>query len=90
MGSNLMNSEWANIVGMIGSGLMIVAYAYSNVARQINFILFNLLNLVGSLMLISSLTVHFNMASMALEIVWAAIALFGLARIIIIRHKATR
>ncbi len=39
--------------------------------------LFNLLNLVGALLLIYSLTVHLNMASMALEIVWAAIALFG-------------
>ncbi len=77
----MIGSEWANIVGMIGSGLMVAAYAYSNVARQIDFLLFNLLNLIGSLMLIASLTVHFNMASMALEVVWAIIALFGLGRI---------
>ncbi|MBN8831725.1 MAG: hypothetical protein J0G94_14145 [Sphingomonadales bacterium] len=70
----------ANIIGMIGSGLMMFAYAYSNVAKAINFRLFNLLNLVGALMLIASLTVHFNMASMALEIVWAFSARFGLVR----------
>lgn len=68
----------ANIVGMIGSALMVVAYAYSNLARQMNFLLFNLLNLVGSLLLMWSLTVHFNLASMTLEIVWALIALLGL------------
>ncbi|WP_066697124.1 CBU_0592 family membrane protein [Sphingobium amiense] len=73
-----MTFDWANIVGLAGSGLMVVAYAYSNMAKTLNFFIFNLLNLVGSLLLIWSLTVHFNLASMALEIVWAAIALLGL------------
>jgi hypothetical protein len=70
--------DLANIVGLFGSGLMVVAYAYSNMAKSLNFVIFNLLNLAGSLLLIWSLTVHFNLASMALEIVWAAIALLGL------------
>ena len=76
-----MTSTLANIVGLIGSGLMVVAYAYSNMAKTIDFLTFNLLNLIGSLLLIASLTVHFNMASMALEIVWALIAVLGLGRI---------
>ncbi len=75
-----MTLDWANIVGLIGSGLMVIAYAYSNFAARLNFTLFNLLNLVGSLLLIWSLTVHFNMASMALEVVWAVIALLGLVK----------
>ena len=74
--------DWANVVGLIGSGMMVVAYAYSNIVREMNFTLFNLLNLVGSVLLIWSLTVHFNMASMALEVVWAIIALFGLFKAI--------
>jgi hypothetical protein len=77
----------ANIIGMIGSTLMVIAYAYSNMARQMDFVLFNALNLVGALLLIASLTVHFNMASMALEIVWAFIAIFGLTRIWLRRAK---
>ncbi|ASY45122.1 MAG: CBU_0592 family membrane protein [Pseudomonadota bacterium] len=77
-----MTMDWANIVGLLGSGLMVVAYAYSNIARELNFLWFNLLNLVGSLLLIASLTIHFNLASMALEIVWAAIAVIGLANTI--------
>jgi hypothetical protein len=72
--------DWANIIGLIGSGIMVVAYAYSNVAKQMNFLLFNLLNLVGSLLLIWSLTVYFNLASMTLEIVWTLIALLGLIK----------
>ncbi|SER87076.1 CBU_0592 family membrane protein [Sphingobium sp. YR768] len=72
--------DWANIIGLIGSGIMVVAYAYSNVAKQMNFLLFNLLNLVGSLLLIWSLTVYFNLASMTLEIVWTLIALLGVIK----------
>lgn len=75
-----MTFDWANIIGLIGSALMVVAYAYSNIARAMNFTLFNLLNLIGSLLLIGSLTVHFNIASMALEVVWALIAILGLAK----------
>ncbi|MFZ2996226.1 CBU_0592 family membrane protein [Sphingobium sp.] len=74
--------EWdlANIVGMAGSAMMVAAYGYSNVVKTMNFVLFNLLNLVGSLLLIWSLTVHFNLASMTLEIVWTIIALLGLIK----------
>lgn len=72
--------DLANLVGLGGSALMVVAFIYSNVAKVMNFVLFNLLNLVGSIMLIGSLLVHFNLASMALEVVWAVIALFGLAK----------
>ena len=75
-----MSFGLANVIGLIGSGLMIAAYAYSNMTKALNFILFNLLNLVGALLLIASLTVHFNMASMILEVVWALIALIGLAK----------
>ena len=70
----------AHIVGMVGSALMVFAYGYSNLAVTIDFRLFNVLNLVGALLLIASLSIHFNMASMALEIVWAIIALFGLVQ----------
>lgn len=75
-----MTLDFANVIGMIGSGLMVIAYAYSNMAKVLNFTLFNLLNLAGSLLLIYSLTVHFNVASMALEIVWALIALASLGK----------
>lgn len=79
--TDLLSPLAANVVGLIGSGLMVVAYAYSNMAAKMNFLFFNLLNLVGSLMLIASLTVHFNVASMAMEIVWAIIAVLGLIKV---------
>jgi hypothetical protein len=82
-----MTLDLATIVGLVGSGLMVIAYGYSNMAKRIDFLVFNLLNLVGALLLIWSLTVHMNMASMALEIIWAAVALFGLVRVL--RRKGT-
>ena len=75
-----MNFDFPNVVGLVGSGLMVIAYAYSNVAKVLNFTLFNFLNLIGSLLLIYSLTVHFNVASMVLEVVWAFIAVIGLTK----------
>jgi len=75
-----MTLDLASIIGLIGSSLMIIAYGYSNMAKRLNFTLFNLLNLIGALLLIYSLTVHFNVASMALEVVWAVIAIIGLAK----------
>jgi len=80
--------DLANIVGLIGSAIMVIAFAYSNLAKRMNLVLFNLLNLLGAVMLGASLTVHFNMASMLLEIVWAAIALFGLVRALMARARA--
>jgi len=75
-----MNWDLANLVGVVGSVLMIAAYAYSNLAARIDFRLFNALNLLGSLLLVLSLMVHFNLASMLLEVIWALIAAFGLVR----------
>lgn len=83
-----MNPVLADIVGLVGSGLMVVAYAYSNMAKAMNFLVFNLLNLVGSLLLIASLMVHFNLASMLLEIVWSIIAALGLIKLWVSRSKA--
>jgi hypothetical protein len=83
-----MTWDFANIVGLIGSFVLVVAFAYSNLSRRMNLFLFNLLNLVGAVALIVSLNVHFNIASMTLEIVWAAIALFGMVRALMTRASA--
>jgi hypothetical protein len=83
-----MTWDMANIVGMIGSVVLVIGFAYSNLAKVMNLLLFNLLNLAGAAMLIVSLSVHFNIASMALEIVWAAVAFFGLVRALVSRARA--
>ena len=83
-----MSWDLANIVGLIGSAIMVVAYGYSNAVKHMNMIFFNLLNLVGAALLISSLLVHFNLASFLLEVVWAMIAAGGLATALVRKARA--
>jgi hypothetical protein len=75
-----MNGTLADVVGLMGSALFISAFLYSNMAKAMNFVLFNLLNLAGAFLLIFSLTVHFNLAAMVMEVCWAIIASFGLVK----------
>tara|TARA_R110000782_G_scaffold78276_8_gene155351 strand:- start:10825 stop:11076 length:252 start_codon:yes stop_codon:yes gene_type:complete len=82
-----MTGTLANVIGLIGSALFIAAFAYSNITRSMNFLLFNLMNLIGALLLIASLTVHFNLAAMVLEIAWAAIATLGLVKVWLTRER---
>ncbi len=68
----------ADIIGICGSAIFIGAFAYANVVKTLNKILFNALNLIGAILLLISLSVHFNLAAVVLEVAWAFIALFGL------------
>lgn len=75
-----ISSSTADLIGFAGSFLIVAAYAYSNTTAAMNLLLFNVLNLVGAALLTVSLTVNFNLPTMVLEIVWMAIALFGIVR----------
>lgn len=71
----------ADLIGFAGSFCIVAAYAYSNVVKDMNMVLFNLVNFIGAALLTVSLTVNFNLPTMVLEIVWMAIALFGLFKV---------
>lgn len=73
-----MTSQMADIIGLIGSAVFIGAFAYANISKRLNKVVFNALNLLGAMLLISSLWVNFNLAAFVLEVAWAGIALFGL------------
>jgi hypothetical protein len=83
-----MSDTLANVIGLAGSALFIAAYLYSNIAATIDFRLFNAANLVGAMLLIASLSVHFNLAAMVLEVSWALIAAFGLVKALAGRRAA--
>jgi hypothetical protein len=72
--------DWATIVGLVGSALFVGGFAYANAATQLDKILFNLINLLGAILLLASLSVHFNLAAFVLEICWSLIALAGLIK----------
>ena len=73
-----MTFDWANLIGLIGSAIFIAAFAYANVAERLNKLWFNAANLIGALLLLWSLSVHFNLAAFVLEAAWGLIALAGL------------
>jgi len=75
-----MMFDWATIVGLIGSALFVGGFAYANAAKQLDKVLFNLINLLGAILLLISLSVHFNLAAFVLEVCWGLIALVGLVK----------
>ena len=68
----------ANVIGIVGSALIVFAYAYNVYAGSVNAFVYNGTNLLGALLLTVSLLVHFNLASLLLEFVWIIIAVGGL------------
>ncbi|WP_017669780.1 hypothetical protein [Blastomonas sp. AAP53] len=75
-----MNPLLANVIGVIGSVLFMGAFVYANRVEQIDKLLFNAVNLVGAVLLLISLSVHFNLAAVVLETAWALIALAGIVK----------
>lgn len=75
-----MNPTLADGLGLVGSALVLGAFAYANWAGSLNKLAFNLANLAGACLLMVSLWISFNLAAFVLEAVWAAVATVGLAR----------
>ena len=77
----------ADIIGLVGSAIFLAAFAYANLAKELNKIWFNLANLVGAILLLISLSVTFNLAAFVLEAAWGAIAAVGLVMAIRARMR---
>jgi len=68
----------ADIIGMCGTVLFIAAFAYANIAKELNKLAFNAANLAGAILLLISLSVNFNLAAFVMEAAWGTIAAIGL------------
>jgi hypothetical protein len=76
----------ATIAGFIGVGLIVVAY-FANVQGWLasdNW-RFPCANLIGSLLILVSLYFAWNFPSVVIEVIWALVSLYGLARAL--RHQ---
>lgn len=68
--------------GIFGVGLVLVAYAGAAFGKLDPKAWPSLaLNLIGSLLILWSLTVNFNLSAAVMEGAWAAVALAGLVRL---------
>ena len=83
-----LSGNAADIIGLIGSALFLIGFIYANFAAKLNQILFNLLNLAGAVLLLLSLSVHFNLAAFILELCWGLISVLGLGKALYLRRKA--
>jgi len=68
----------ADIIGMIGGLFILIGYGYNVYAKRSSPMIYNGVNLIGGICLILSLLVHFNLASLVLNIIWVGIAMGGL------------
>ncbi len=82
-----MSGLAADIIGICGSVLFIAGFAYANMAKVMNKLWFNIANLAGAILLLISLSVHFNLAAVLLEIAWGGIAIAGIVAALKTRSK---
>ena len=79
----------ADIIGLIGSAIFIVTYAYATFSKAMDKIIFNSANLIGSVLVLYSLSARFNLAATVLEVAWAAIAILGLFFALLAKARKT-
>ncbi len=76
----MIQFDSATLVGFVGMGCIVAAYAYLTWKEAPNPFLLHGTNLAGAALLTVSLLVHTNWPSLVLEGFWAAIAIYGLVK----------
>lgn len=69
----------AHIIGTLGMICVVIAF-YQTVAGKwaAQGLIYNCVNLVGAILLIISLFIHFNLGSFVIELFWIAISIKGI------------
>lgn len=76
-----MDYSWFDFVGNVGVLLMVIAYLLLQMEKlSSSAISYLLLNTVGAILVIISLTFRFNLSAFLMEAFWLLISLYGLAR----------
>ncbi len=76
-----------NILGLVGTIITIIAYLFSSFGILKVGILYQVLNGVGSMLLVLSLTSHFNLPALVLESTWCVISIAAIVRILLLRKQ---
>ena len=76
-----MHSVLVDVVGMIGTALIVASYFLLQLERMdARGLGYNLMNLVGAILLLISLCFKFNLASFVIGLFWIAASSVGLYR----------
>ena len=74
-----MSPFLADIIGMIGTICVCGAYILLQLNKMdAKGLTFNVVNLLGAILLLISLLINFNLASFVIELFWIAASLIGL------------
>ena len=69
------------IIGFIGMLFIVYSYFLLQAHKVIHSSLkFQILNLIGAILLIISLLVHFNLGSFMIEVFWIIITIYGIIK----------
>lgn len=86
----VLDYYWFDLVGNVGVLLMVIAYLLLQLEKlSSSAVSYLLLNALGAVFVITSLTFHFNLSAFLMEAFWLLISLFGLAKPLFIRRKTT-
>ncbi len=82
-----MSAVWLDALGVFGVGLVLLAYAGAQFdwfsPKQAPALL---MNLVGSGLILLSMTRAFNLSAFLMEAAWAALSAYGLVRLMLRRR----
>lgn len=71
--------DFYQLLGFLGMLLVVYAYLLLQIKKYtITSFPYQILNLIGAILLLISLFVHFNLGSFIIEVFWIIITLFGM------------
>ena len=76
-----MDYGWFDLVGNVGVLLMVIAYLLLQLEKlSSSAVSYLLLNAIGAVLVIISLTFSFNLSAFLMEVFWLLISLYGLTK----------
>lgn len=76
------------IFGIFGVAAIVIAYFLLQIGKIVaDDLVYIVLNIVGAIGILISLSNNFNLSATLMEIAWLIIGVFGLARVVYLRWK---
>jgi len=70
---------WYDVVGLLGVGAILAAYALLQAGRwRTQDLVYSLTNAIGAVLVLVSLRYDYNMPAVVIELFWLAISLYGM------------
>ena len=86
-----MEYHWHDLLGNVGVVLILSAYLLLQLEKMsAHSLKFSVLNGVGALLILISLTRDFNLSALIIESFWLAISLMGVIRYLLARRNPPR